>query len=64
MTPQEQRWFEALTQDRTENANTLEKPSMRGVQRSVVDKYSDQAHFIYELSRTPMTSKRPPRRSS
>ena len=22
---------------------------MRGVQRSVVDKYSDQAHFIYEL---------------
>ena len=27
----------------------LEKPSMRGVQNSVVDKYSDQAHFIYEL---------------
>ncbi len=49
MTPQQQRWFDALTQDRTENANTLEKPSMRGVQRSVVDKYSDQAHFIYEL---------------
>ena len=22
---------------------------MRGIQRSVVDKYSDQAHFIYEL---------------
>lgn len=49
MTPQQQRWFDALTQDRTENANALEKPSMRGVQRSVVDKYSDQAHFIYEL---------------
>jgi len=49
MTPQQRRWFDALTQDRTENANTLEKPSMRGVQRSVVDKYSDQAHFIYEL---------------
>ncbi|MBN9657064.1 MAG: ATP-binding protein [Acidobacteria bacterium] len=46
---QQRRWFDALTQDRTENANTLEKPSMRGVQRSVVDKYSDQAHFIYEL---------------
>ena len=49
MSPQQRRWFDALTQDRTENANTLEKPSMRGVQRSVVDKYSDQAHFIYEL---------------
>ncbi len=49
MTPQQRRWFDALTQDRNENANTLEKPSMRGVQRSVVDKYSDQAHFIYEL---------------
>lgn len=46
---QQRRWFDALTQDRTENANTLEKPSMRGVQRSVVDKYSDRAHFIYEL---------------
>ncbi|MGE4054614.1 MAG: DEAD/DEAH box helicase [Vicinamibacterales bacterium] len=49
MTPQQHQWFDALTQDRTENANTLEKPSMRGVQRSVVDKYSDQAHFVYEL---------------
>ena len=46
---QENQWFDALTQDRMENANTLEKPSMRGIQRSVVDKYSDQAHFIYEL---------------
>jgi hypothetical protein len=46
---QQRRWFDELTQDRTENADTLEKPSMRGVQRSVVDKYSDQAHFIYEL---------------
>lgn len=49
MSPQQRQWFDALTQDRTENANTLEKPSMRGIQRSVVDKYSDQAHFIYEL---------------
>jgi hypothetical protein len=49
MSPQQRRWFDALTQDRTESANTLEKPSIRGVQRSVVDKYSDQAHFIYEL---------------
>ena len=49
MTEQEKQWFDALTDDRAQNADTLEKPSMRGVQRSVVDKYSDQAHFIYEL---------------
>jgi hypothetical protein len=49
MTEQEKQWFDALTRDRMDSANTLEKPSMRGVQRSVVDKYSDQAHFIYEL---------------
>ncbi len=49
MTKQETIWFEALTKDRLDSASTLEKPSMRGVQRSVVDKYSDQAHFVYEL---------------
>jgi hypothetical protein len=49
MTEQENRWLNALTTDRMDSANTLEKPSMRGVQRSVVDKYTDQAHFIYEL---------------
>ena len=49
LTEQEKEWFYALMQDRADNANTLEKPSMRGIQRSVVDKYSDQAHFIYEL---------------
>ena len=42
-------WFEALSRDREESARMLEKPSMSGIQRSVVDKYSDQAHFIYEL---------------
>lgn len=49
MTEQEKQWFDALTKDRLESADTLDKPSMRGVQRSIVDKYSDQAHFIYEL---------------
>lgn len=49
MIDQEKKWFDALTKDRYESATMLEKPSMRGVQRSVVDKYSDQAHFIYEL---------------
>lgn len=43
------KWFDALTKDRAESADMLKKPSMRGIQRSVVDKYSDQAHFIYEL---------------
>ena len=42
-------YFEALVKDRTDSAETLEKPSMRGVKSSVVDKYSDQAHFVYEL---------------
>ena len=41
--------FEELTKDREDSADILEKPSMRGVKRTVVEKYSDQAHFIYEL---------------
>lgn len=49
MNSQEKIFFKALSADRAESANTLEKPSMRGVEKSVVDKYSDQAHFIYEL---------------
>ena len=46
---QEKLFFKALSADRADSAKTLEKPSMRGVKKSVVDKYSDQAHFIYEL---------------
>ncbi len=42
-------YFEALHNDRSESADMLEKPSMRGIKNSVVEKYSDQAHFIYEL---------------
>ena len=49
MTEQEKLWFDALTSYRSKGADLLEEPFMRGVQRSVVDKYSDQAHFIYEL---------------
>lgn len=45
----EKQYFIELTKDRTESANVLEKPSLSGVQHSVVEKYSDQAHFIYEL---------------
>lgn len=49
MTSQEIIYFDELTKDRSENADVLEKPSMRGTKNSVVEKYSDQAHFIYEL---------------
>lgn len=49
MNPQEKIYFDALSKDRAESADTLEKPSMRGIKNSVVEKYSDQAHFIYEL---------------
>lgn len=42
-------FLNALIKDREESADTLEKPSMKGVKSSVIDKYTDQAHFIYEL---------------
>lgn len=49
MNEQEILYFQTLSQDRAESADMLEKPSMRGIKNSVVEKYSDQAHFIYEL---------------
>ena len=49
MNKQEEQYFHALSKDRAESADMLEKPSMRGIKNSVVEKYSDQAHFIYEL---------------
>ena len=45
----EKNYFSALTADRAESAKMMNKPSMRGIKSSVVEKYSDQAHFIYEL---------------
>lgn len=42
-------YFKNLTLDREDSAKTWEKPSMRGAKDSIIDKYSDQAHFIYEL---------------
>lgn len=42
-------YFQQLIIDRLENARVIEKSSMEGVKGSVVEKYSDQAHFIYEL---------------
>ncbi|MDE7167256.1 MAG: AAA family ATPase [Clostridia bacterium] len=49
MTEQEKIYFEALKKDRADSDRVLQKTSMRGVKTSVVEKYSDQAHFIYEL---------------
>lgn len=49
MNAQEKEFFDELSKDRSDSAKTLGKPSMRGVKKSVVEKYSDQAHFIYEL---------------
>jgi hypothetical protein len=46
MNEQERKLFEELRKDRTENANVLDKQSMTGVKKSVVEKYSDQAHFV------------------
>jgi len=49
MDKQQATYFEALTANRAEGAKALEGFALRGVKNSVVEKYSDQAHFIYEL---------------
>ena len=49
MTSQEHEWFAELAADRAESARVFMKPSNIGVWRAIIDKYSDQAHFIYEL---------------
>ncbi len=47
--PSHQPLFKLLSKDRQQNADVLEKRSMRGVKLRVIEKYSDSAHFIYEL---------------
>lgn len=49
MNRQEETYFIALSKDRAEIADVLERRAVRGYKDSVVEKYSDQAHFIYEL---------------
>lgn len=49
MTEQEKIYFEELIRKRTAGADMLEEDFMSGVKDSVTEKYSDQAHFIYEL---------------
>ena len=41
--------FQQLTADREDSLRLLNKSSMRGIRESVVERYSEQAHFIYEL---------------
>lgn len=49
MDKQQENYFEALTIDAIESAKALESFRLKGVRNSVVEKYSDQAHFVYEL---------------
>ncbi len=50
MTEQQKIWFEKLFGKRNNTANTLmEDFAVGNMWDSVVEKYSDQAHFIYEL---------------
>ena len=49
MNDQELLYFSKLRKDREESARVFSKPSNKGVWKSIVEKYSDQAHFVYEL---------------
>ena len=49
MTHQEYEWFNQLRDRQIKDAGVFDSPRYRGVWSTVVDKYSDKAHFIYEL---------------
>lgn len=49
MTDEIRTLFNKLHDDRVDSAKTFAKRSMRGFMESVIDKYTDQAHFVYEL---------------
>ena len=42
-------WFELLRKKRSRLAEQLKDPAAAGLWKSVIDKYSDNAHFVYEL---------------
>ncbi|SDZ77043.1 sacsin N-terminal ATP-binding-like domain-containing protein [Selenomonas ruminantium] len=44
-----EQYFQILAYKRNKLANALDDPAAKNVKRSIVEKYSDQAHFIYEL---------------
>jgi hypothetical protein len=45
----EKKYFAELSKERSKIADALDTPCLRGVKQTIVDKYSDQAHFVYEL---------------
>ena len=49
LTKKQKDLFDALHQSRAEDFKTFNKKSYRGVWGSIIDKYPESAHFIYEL---------------
>ena len=49
MNNQEREYFDALHNSRVRQSEVLSEPSLKGLWHGVINKYSDQAHFIYEL---------------
>jgi hypothetical protein len=49
MNAQEREYFNELSKDRAQIADAFDKPAARGIRKSVSEKYSDHAHFVYEL---------------
>ena len=47
--PINKKHFKQLTIDRKDSLRLLNKTSMRGIRDSIIEKYSEQAHFVYEL---------------
>lgn len=49
MNIQERKWFSRLNDKKKKDAKVLMEPEYRRLWSSVIDKYPDSAHFIYEL---------------
>lgn len=49
MNKQEELWFEKLHNEQVKSAQEFMKPRHRGFWTSVIEKYPESAHFIYEL---------------
>ena len=49
MTEQEKAYFERLVERREQRAETINDPEFKSGFENNIDKYTDQAHFVYEL---------------
>jgi len=49
MTQEEKKYFSELTKIRLNGADVLSQSFLSGIWEGIIEKYSDQAHFIYEL---------------